>query len=105
MRKVCIGVYVYIHKEGLNMSKTRHNITISEEKWAMLSLLKKALDKSYSELIEEAISEYLENRKINKVYLQLMSVPFCDKEENEALTRELDSLTEEDLEVVKVEEL
>lgn len=99
---MCVCVYT---QGGVNMSKTRHNITISKEKWAILSLLKKTLDKSYSEIIEEALSEYIEKLNINKVYLQLMSVPFCDKEENEALTRELDSLTKEDLEVVKVEKL
>ena len=86
--------------------KTRHNIMIDDELWKTLSELKKTLDKSISQILEEAVIEYLERHKYNSLYFKLMaSVPPCDDEENEELTKILDSLTEEDMEVVRVEEI
>jgi len=88
------------------MRKTRHNITMSDETWTILNELKKVLDKSASEILEEAVNEYLEKHRFNSLYFKLMAtVPPCDEEENEELTQVLDSLTEEDTEVVKVERL
>ena len=50
--------------------------------------------------------EYFEKHKFNSLYFKLMAaVPLRDEKENEELTKVLDSLTEEDLEVVRVEEI
>ena len=79
---------------------------MSNEIWSILKELKRISDKSISEIIEEAVKEYIERHKIDSLYLRLMaSVPPCDEKENEELTKLLDSLTEEDLEVVRYEEL
>lgn len=88
------------------MVKTRHNITMSKEVWTILNELKKSLDKSISEILEEAVLEYLERHKYNSLYFKLMAnAELCDDEENEELTKILDSLTKEDMEVVRVEEI
>lgn len=79
---------------------------MSNETWLILKELKKISDRSISEIIEEAVKEYLERHKINSLYFKLMaSAPPCDDKENEELTKILDSLTEEDMEVVRVEEI
>lgn len=79
---------------------------MSNEIWSILKELKRISDKSISEIIEEAVKEYIERHEIDSLYFKLMaSVPPCDDEENEELTKLLDSLTEEDLEVVRDEEI
>jgi len=88
------------------MRKSRHNITMSDKTWTILNELKKVLNKSASEILEEAVNEYLEKHRFNSLYFKLMAtVPLCDEKENEELTKALDSLSEEDTEVVKVERL
>ena len=79
---------------------------MSNEIWSILEELKRISGKSISEIIEEAVKEYIERHEIDSLYFKLMaSVPPCDDEENEELTKLLDSLTEEDLEVVRDEEI
>ncbi len=96
----------YTYKEGRMMVKARHNMTMSKEVWNVLNELKKTLDKSISEILEEAVLEYFENHKYNLLYFKLMAnTEPCDDEENEELTKILDSLTKEDIEVVRVEEM
>ena len=86
------------------MAKTRRNITMNNETWTVLNELKKVLDKSISEIVEEAVLEYLKKHKFNSLYFKLMTaVSPCDEKENEELTKILDNLTEKDLEVVEIE--
>jgi len=88
------------------MGKARHNIMMDDEIWKILSELKRIMGKSVSKILEEAVNEYLKRYRFNSLYFKLMAtVPPCDEEENEELTKILDTLTEEDLEVVKVERL
>jgi len=88
------------------MNKTRHNITMNESVWKILHELKKIQDRSISAILEDAVIEYLKKHGYNSLYFKLIStVPECDDKENEELTKILDSLTGEDLEVVKVEKL
>ncbi len=88
------------------MGKARHNIMMDDEIWKILSELKRIMGKSVSKILEEAVNEYLKRHRFNSLYFKLMAtVPPCDEEENEELTKILDTLTEEDLEVVKVERL
>jgi hypothetical protein len=80
--------------------KVRHNITLSQDIWKVLLLLKNVNGKSVSETIELCVKKFLANQGYQSTYLKIMSsVSACDDDENEELTKILDTLTEDDLEV------
>jgi hypothetical protein len=84
----------------------RHNLILSNETWAILTELKKLQSKSISSIIEDTVQTYLEVNKYNKLYFKLLNIsPFCDKSENEEISKSLDSLTEDDLKVSRTFEL
>ena len=86
--------------------RTRHNIMMDEEVWQLLKEARMATDKSISQILEEAVKEYIERHKKDSLKLMLLSsIPYVDEEEEKELTELLDSLTQEDLEVAEVEKL
>lgn len=86
--------------------KKRHNITISPEVWEILTELKRLQGKSISEIVESVVKKTIQHEGYNPTYFKIMSsVPYCNDEENEELTKILDSLTEDDLKVVEKYEI
>jgi hypothetical protein len=62
--------------------------------------------KSASEIIETALWNLIKTEGYNSLYFKIMAnAEPCDPEENEELTRILDQMTEEDLEIVDSYEL
>lgn len=86
--------------------RTRHNIMMDKETWDLLNEIKMITDKSISQIVEEAVKEYIDRHKNDSLKLMLLTtVPYVDDEENEELTKLLDELTPEDLEVAEIEEI
>jgi hypothetical protein len=85
-----------------NTVKQRHSIVMSPQTWKTLEKIAEIKRKSLSQLLEEAVISMIKTEKINSAYFKIMStVPYCDDDENEELTKMLDSLTEQDLTTVK----
>lgn len=99
-------MYNMLEVEKMKEVKERHNITLPKDIWKILKALKFAKRKSISELIEDAVKEMVRGKKYNSVYFKIMaSKDFCDEKENKELTEILDSLEDEDLEVVESYEI
>ncbi|MFC2083951.1 hypothetical protein ACFLS9_02740 [Bacteroidota bacterium] len=83
-------------------TKQRHSITLSPSVWNILKLLKKTQGKSISEILEISVRELVKKEGYNKTYFKIMATakPVNDKE-NKELTKLLDSLNEDDLEIVE----
>jgi hypothetical protein len=95
-----------IMNNGKNLTKGRHNLTISPDIWSILSELKKIRNQSIGEIIEDAVKKLIKDEKLNTTYFKIMrSAQFCDPKENEEITRILDNLTEDDLEISSEYEL
>ena len=90
----------------MNNMRERHNITMSASAWEILKKLKVIQEKSISEIIEESLIRMLKEEGYNPTYFRIMSsVSECDDKENEEITKALDLLKEEDLEVAEEHEL
>jgi len=90
----------------MNNLKERHNITMSAFAWEILKKLKVIQRKSISEIIEESLMRELKEKGYNPTYFKIMSsVLECDDKENAEITKALDSLKEDDLEVADEYEL
>lgn len=90
----------------MNNVKERHNITMSASAWEILKKLKVIQKKSISEIIEESLMRELKEKGYNPTYFKIMSsVLECDDKENAEITKALDSLKEDDLEVADEYEL
>ena len=84
------------------MNKSRHSITISDPLWSVLKELKNVQNTSISSIIEKSVKNYIKDKKYNSVYFKIMgSVSECDDDENLELSNILDSLTDEDMEIVE----
>ncbi len=59
--------------------------------------------KSISSIIDDAVKYYVDSKPEMAVYKRLASLPYVDDEEQAEIEEELKSLTEEDLEIDKVE--
>ncbi|MFB6226664.1 MAG: ribbon-helix-helix protein, CopG family, partial [Candidatus Paceibacteria bacterium] len=78
----------------------RHSITISPEVWEILENLKQTKNKSISELIENAVKKQIKDEGYNATYFKMMAdTEYVSDEENEELTKALDKLDDEDLEI------
>jgi len=84
-------------------TKQRRNITIKPSLWELLKKIGQIQGKSASSLIEESVLLYLKEENINEAYLKMMHVSEVSDQENEEITKILDTLKPEDLE--KGEEL
>lgn len=86
--------------------KSRHNINLDPSVWLILNEIKRLTGESISQILEKATWEYLKVKGFNRAYFKLMlaSEP-CSDEENEELTKILDSLTEKDLEIARTQEI
>ena len=80
----------------------KHSVVIDEKLWSSLSSLSQKEGKSVQELVHQAIEDFLESYELKK---RIQEIPYVDDDENEELTRSIDLLTPEDLEIVKVEEV
>lgn len=86
--------------------KSRHNINLKNKTWSILQELKRIQNKSISNIIDEAIEKYLKDMGYNTLYFKLLTtLPEVSDEENSEILNELKSLTDEDMEVVKIEKL
>ncbi|WGS65906.1 hypothetical protein [Marinitoga aeolica] len=86
--------------------KSRHNINLKNKTWMILQELKKIKNKSISNIIDEAVDKYLKDSEYNTLYFKLLStLPEVSDEENIEILNELKKLTNEDMEVVKIEKL
>jgi len=81
----------------LGENKERHNIMIPGNLWKIAKELGRIKGKSASEVIEESLLSHIKSNGYSRAYFKLMAVPNCSSEENEELTKALDSLKEEDL--------
>lgn len=89
-----------------NEIRKRHNIMLAQPTWIILKELKRIHEKSVSKILEEALWNYIETKGYNSLYFKLMAdVKPCDDKENDELTKILDDMTEEDLEVVRSYEI
>ncbi|ACR79955.1 hypothetical protein [Kosmotoga olearia] len=90
----------------MNETKERHNIMMRPSTWKVLNELKRILGKSASEIIERSLWKFIESEGYNSLYFKIMStVEPCDDEENAELTKILDAMTKEDLEIADGHEL
>lgn len=90
----------------MNEVRERHNIMINPKLWEILKRLEVIKGKSISKIIEESVIKMLKEEGYNTTYFKIMSsVLECDDKENEEITKVLDSLKEEDLEVAESYEL
>jgi len=86
--------------------KERHNLTLSKETWELLRKVKEIEGKSISSILEESFLMYLKKKNYNPVYFKIMlTTPPCDSKEEEELTKILDNLSDEDLEIAEEYEL
>jgi len=79
-------------------TKQRRNITIKPSLWELLKKIGQIQGKSASSLIEESVLLYLKEENINEAYLKMMHVSEVSDQENEEITKILDTLKPEDLE-------
>lgn len=81
--------------------KERHNLVMSPRVWHVLSELKKIRSESISTLLENMVLQYIESENFDSVYFKVMSSPYCDKAESDKISKALDSLTPEDMEIAE----
>ena len=87
-------------------TKERHNLTLSSRLWTIVKEINRLTGKSISKIIEEATWKFVEKEGYNRAYFKLMTETLpCSDKENEELTKILNSLGEEDLEVVEEKEI
>ncbi len=87
-------------------TKERHNLILSSQLWSIVKEISRLTGKSISKIVEEATWKLIEKKGYNRAYFKLMSeILPCSDEENEELTRILNGLSEEDLEVVEEKEI
>jgi len=79
-------------------TKQRRNITIKPSLWELLKKIGQIQGKSASSLIEESVLLYLKEENINEAYLKMMHVSEVSDQENEEITKILDTLKPDDLE-------
>jgi len=92
--------------KDIQETKERHNIMMKPSSWKVLKELGRVQGKSASEIIETALWNLIKTEGYNSMYFKIMATSEpCDPEENEELTRILDQMTEEDLEIVDSYEL
>jgi len=90
----------------MRTTKERHSITMSPLAWAILNKLKAIQKKSISSILEESLMRMIREEGYNTTYFKIMaSASECNDEENKELTKMLDSLKEEDLEIAEEYEL
>jgi len=77
-------------------TKERHNIMIPADLWNLVKEIGRIHGKSASEVIEDSVKSHIKSSGFSRAYFKLMTAQDCSPEENEELTRALDSLTEED---------
>lgn len=83
-------------------TRERHNITLSPSVWKMLELLKKTQGKSISELLETSVKHFIAKEGYNSTYFKIMSsAGSLSEKENKELASILDSLNDDDLEIVE----
>ena len=85
--------------------KERHNIMVPGDLWELIREIGRILGKNASEVIEDSLKSYIKNNGYNRAFFKLMAAPNCPAEENEELTKALDSLTEEETQPGKQIEL
>jgi len=81
--------------------KERHNLVMSPQVWHILSELRKIKSESISTILEDMVLNYLKNNNFDTVYFKIMSSPYCDSNESLKISKALDSLTSDDLEIVE----
>ena len=90
----------------MRTTKERHSITMSPLAWTILNKLKAIQKKSISSILEESLMNMIKEEGYNATYFKIMaSASACNDEESKELTKILDSLREEDLEIAEEYEL
>lgn len=90
---------------GGEIIKEKHTISISSDTWRLLEYLKYATRRSISSIIDESVRHYVQSNAEWRIYAKLTSVPAVDDKEQKEIEKLLNSLADDDLKVVKVEEL
>ena len=60
-------------------------------------------NKSFTDIIRDAVDEYLPKMKNDPIYILTMNVEEVDDEENKLLTEAIESMSVDDLEIVRTE--
>ena len=81
------------------MTKTM-SLKIDENMFLDIKRISEIFNISSSEFIRNAIKNELKNRQ-NDFMIRLKNVPFCEEKEEKELINVLDSLSDDDLQVVK----
>jgi hypothetical protein len=76
--------------------KERHTIMIPADLWNLVKEIGRIHGKSASEVIEDSVKSHIKSSGFSRAYFKLMAARDCSPEENAALTKALDSITEED---------
>lgn len=83
-------------------TEERHVIMMKSSAWKMLNVMKRKQGKSTSEILEAALVRYANEEGFNPLAIKIMNdLEACSPQENEELTKILDQMTEDDLEVVE----